>query len=212
MTTGSSVLACKYKGGVMIASDTLASYGSLARFMTVERLRIVTRSVVIGASGEYSDLQYIDETLSALARRDRCRDDGFGADAKAMWNFLTRAMYQRRSKFDPLWCGVVVAGPQFLGTVDMYGTSMECDFTANGYGMYLALPLLRAHWKPEMSRLEAKELLERCMRVLLFRDARTINKMQVATVAVDGAEISKPYELDTAGMWNSGELAIHDPK
>ena len=38
MTTGSSVFAIKYKDGVVMAADTLGSYGSLARYVDLERV------------------------------------------------------------------------------------------------------------------------------------------------------------------------------
>jgi 20S proteasome subunit beta 7 len=47
----------QYDGGVMIATDTLASYGSLARFKDVQRLKAVGEHTVIGAGGEMSDFQ-----------------------------------------------------------------------------------------------------------------------------------------------------------
>jgi 20S proteasome subunit beta 7 len=50
----------RFSGGVMLASDTLASYGSLARFMDVRRLREVEESnAIIGASGDMADFQYL---------------------------------------------------------------------------------------------------------------------------------------------------------
>ncbi len=66
MVTGSSVLAIKFKDGVMLAADTLASYGSLARFKDVERLRKLGDYTIIGGTGDYSDFQYIMQTLDEL--------------------------------------------------------------------------------------------------------------------------------------------------
>jgi 20S proteasome subunit beta 7 len=51
--TGSSVLAVKYDKGVMIAADTLASYGSLARYKDVRRIIPVGDRTIIGASGKW---------------------------------------------------------------------------------------------------------------------------------------------------------------
>jgi len=63
VVTGTSVLGIKYKDGVMMAADNLASYGSLARFRDVERLHKVTDFTVLGASGDMSDYQYVQHLL-----------------------------------------------------------------------------------------------------------------------------------------------------
>ena len=39
-----------------------------------------------------------------------CYDDGFHLSPLAIYSWLTRVMYNRRSKFDPLWNTVVVGG------------------------------------------------------------------------------------------------------
>lgn len=41
----------------MLAADTLASYGSLARFKDVQRLNTVGEFTILGAGGEFSDFQ-----------------------------------------------------------------------------------------------------------------------------------------------------------
>ena len=56
---GTSVIAIQYADGIMMAADTLGSYGSLARFKDLRRIRAVGSSTLIGASGEYSDFQHI---------------------------------------------------------------------------------------------------------------------------------------------------------
>lgn len=66
MVTGTSVLGIKFKDGVMLAADTLASYGSLARFRDVQRIEPVGKYTLVGASGEMSDFQYIKEQLDNL--------------------------------------------------------------------------------------------------------------------------------------------------
>lgn len=44
----------------------LASYGSLARFRDLRRIRTVGKNSIVGASGEYSDFQYIMHDLDDL--------------------------------------------------------------------------------------------------------------------------------------------------
>jgi 20S proteasome subunit beta 7 len=64
-----------------------------------------------------------------------------------------------------------------LGVTDLRGGSWEDNTVGTGYGNHIAQPLLRKAWHPEMSRDEARQLLENCMRVLNYRDARSYNRV-----------------------------------
>jgi 20S proteasome subunit beta 7 len=64
-----------------------------------------------------------------------------------------------------------------LGYTDNVGTTYTDDTVASGYGNHLARPLLRKHWRADLSFDEAKKLLEDCMRVLYYRDARALNRV-----------------------------------
>ena len=95
----------------------------------------------------------------------------------------------------------------FLGMVDKIGTTV-CDKTlATGFGAWLALPLLREKWRPDLSEGEARALLEDCMKVLFLRDCRASPQIQLAKVTrnpADGsvmAAVSDPYILET--HWDS---------
>lgn len=66
IVTGTSVLGLRYKDGVMMATDTLASYGSLARFMNIERMHPLGEHTVLGASGDMSDMQYVLHELDKV--------------------------------------------------------------------------------------------------------------------------------------------------
>lgn len=70
----------------------------------------------------------------------------------------------------------------FLGQVDLYGTAFQDTTLATGYGAHIARPLMRKAYRPDLSEEEARKVLEDCMRVMFYRDARTINKIQLAKV------------------------------
>ena len=129
-------------------------------------------------------------------------------------------MYSRRNKMDPFYNQLVVGGfrdgNSFLGYVDLHGTSYEDNAIATGYGAYIAIPLLRNAYKPNLSKKAAKEILEGCIRVLYYRDARSINKFQLCDISEKGVDISKPYSIET--QWLHLELRstkqeiVLDPK
>ncbi len=189
MVTGTSVIGVTFDKGVMLAADTLGSYGSLARFKSVSRMKKVTDNCAVAASGDYADFQYMERlfenltydpltsTVIALMTCDGpwamlslllwqycwlcnivviamcchgntivmvtvgiaillvwhycccCNivvvmvillfissiesdsmNDGHGYTPTAIFSWLTRVMYNRRSKINPLWNTVIVGG------------------------------------------------------------------------------------------------------
>ena len=150
LSSASAIPTC----AVCAVAHRAGSYGSLARFTELRRIRRVGETTLVGASGEYSDFQYIMDLLQELvcvcthaaARVDtilcrplwlpttalrtlypphsttapirstrssleeHCIDDGAKMGAREIHSYLTRVMYQRRNKMDPLWNTLLVAG------------------------------------------------------------------------------------------------------
>ncbi|PWZ15120.1 Proteasome subunit beta type-4 [Zea mays] len=203
--TGNSVIALKYKDGVIMACDTGASYGSTLRYKSVERIKAVGKHSIIGASGEFSDFQEILRYLDELTLSDHMWDDGNSLGPKEIHSYLTRVMYNRRNKFDPLWNSLVLGGvkkgpkgdEKYLGMVNMIGTHFEENHVATGFGNHMAIPILRAEWRDDMTFEEAVKLVEKCLVVLLYRDRSSINKFQIAKITSEGSTIYPPYSLKT---------------
>ncbi|XP_056266816.1 proteasome subunit beta type-4 [Pseudoliparis swirei] len=203
MVTGTSVLGVKFSGGVILAADMLGSYGSLARFRNISRLMKVNDNTILGASGDYADYQHLKHIIEQMVIDEELLGDGHSCSPKALHSWLTRVMYNRRSKMNPLWNTVVIGGvyggTSFLGYVDKLGVAYEAPTVATGFGAYLAQPLMRevVENKEEISQQEARELVERCLKVLYYRDARSYNKHEIAIVTEAGVEIVGPLSSET---------------
>jgi 20S proteasome subunit beta 7 len=131
--SGTSVVAIKYKDGVIMAADTLGSvraraplarapaltpraqYGSLARFIDIKRIMRANGSTLVGGDGDIADLQAVDKILRDLDLEDRLHDDGLAMGPRDILTLLARMQYNRRSKMDPLWNSLVVAGWDEVG-------------------------------------------------------------------------------------------------
>jgi len=210
IVTGTSVLAFKYKDGIMMAADNLASYGSLARFKDVQRLQAVGTTTVVGAGGDMSDFQYLQTMLDELVVEEFAAQDGHALGPKEIHEYLSQVMYARRSKMNPLWNSLLVGGfkdgERFLAYVDLLGTTYSASTLATGYGSYIAQPLLRKEVEGREDTLteeEAFKIMESCLRVLFYRDARSLDKYQLATVTADGVKISESKFLETS--WDFAE-------
>mmetsp|Transcript_32846 Transcript_32846/g.27771 ORF Transcript_32846/g.27771 Transcript_32846/m.27771 type:complete len:277 (+) Transcript_32846:1-831(+) len=200
IVTGTGVLGLKYKDGVMLAADTLGSYGSLARFRDVRRMQKVGENTIVGASGDLSDYQKIMKNIHEMQTYDMANDDGCSMTPRDFHQYMGRVMYNRRNKFDPFWNEIVVAGfrdgKPFLGCVDLIGTMYEDDVIATSFGNYVCLPLMRKAGT-DLTKAEAKKVMEDCLRVLYYRNTKSSARIQISTVTAAGVETEEPYEVST---------------
>ncbi|WVR03331.1 hypothetical protein IAU60_000322 [Kwoniella sp. DSM 27419] len=221
IVTGTSVLGLKYEGGVMIAADNLASYGSLARFRDIQRLHPLGQHTLLGVAGDMADYQWLKKELDALLREEEAlalSDSHPSLSPRNIYELLSNLFYTRRSKMDPVWNAVLVGGwdkvkkESFLAYVDLLGTTYTAPTLATGFGAHLAQPLLREAYEgkagedgkgPLLTKDEAEKVLEECMKVLFYRDARSINKFQIANITADGITISDSKTAET--YWSFAE-------
>ncbi|KAI4869245.1 proteasome endopeptidase complex, beta subunit [Hypoxylon rubiginosum] len=213
IVTGTSVVAMKFKDGVVIAADNLASYGSLARFTDVKRLRTFAGSSVVGFGGDVSDMQYLDRHLTELAIDEAYAQSSTSTgsaahalNARSLHKYLSKLLYHRRSKFDPLWNHLLVAGVDddglpFLAAADLLGTVFTSPSLATGFGSMLAQPIMRKYVPDEaavagVTREQAVEVIRECMKVLFYRDARSLDSYSLAVVTKDGVDLSESEKLE----------------
>ena len=77
----------------MLASDTLASYGSLAQIRDMERLVAIGHYTCIGAGGDMSDWQQIQVLLDQLVTEEFANDDGISFGPEHLHEYLARVSY-----------------------------------------------------------------------------------------------------------------------
>lgn len=192
-----------------------ASYGSLARFTDVPRLRSFADTSVVGFGGDVSDMQYlnrhltdlsIDEAYYSSTADSDSPSSGGTLNAANLHKYLQKLLYQRRNNFDPLWNQVLVAGfdgadEPFLASVDLRGTAFASPSLATGFGAALAQPIMRRHAETDaqaaaLSRDDAVAVVRECMKVLFYRDARSLDRYSLAVVTRAGVEISEDERLE----------------
>lgn len=164
-----------------------------------------------------TDIIIITNLRSLTRLRETNEADSHFLSPPQLYSWLSRTMYGRRSKIDPLWNsfvlgGVTPASPSnptptpFLGYVDLLGVTYQSSTIATGFGLHLAQPLLRKAVEGrehELTEQEAREILEGCMKVLFYRDARALNRFQIATVDAKGVRIDEPKSVPTS--WGFAE-------
>ena len=109
----------------------------------------VNDSTIVGCTGDYADFQWLRQVIEQKQIDEEVNGYGGCETTKpsALYHWLTRFLYNRRSKFDPLWTTVVVGGMQdgapFLGCVNYIGAAYQESAISTGLGQEIAVPIMR---------------------------------------------------------------------
>ncbi len=160
-------------------------------------------------------MQYLDRLLNSLDVTENYSSEGHVLHAKNLHTYLSKVMYKRRSDFNPLWNQMLVAGLDgedrpFLSSVDLLGTTFSSPTLATGFGAHLAQPLLRRVVEDEgmvgeVEREKAVEAVKECMKVLFYRDARSLDRYSIAVVTKEGGVELKEDEQLEGQSWAFAE-------
>jgi len=111
VNVGTSVMAIRYAGGVMVAADTAISYGGMRKVKDARRIEKLNEECVFASSGEMADFQELAKQLRLRQEHDEISQDGATFLApRDYFNFIKNHNYRRRLNMDPLWCTTIVAG------------------------------------------------------------------------------------------------------
>ena len=76
VNVGNTVIALKYRDGIMIGSDTLCSYGSMKANKEFQKMDYLADEGIYAASGEMSDFQNLQKDLNEKFEEDLIQNDG----------------------------------------------------------------------------------------------------------------------------------------
>ena len=154
-------------------------------------------------------MQYLDRHLTDLGLTeayDQPEGEAARLNAANLHRYLSKLLYRRRSKFDPLWNHLLVAGlddagKPFLAAADLLGSTYSAPSLSTGFGAMLAQPIMRQHAPDEekaakLTREQAVNVIKECMKVLFYRDARSLDSYSLAVVTKDGVEMSHDQKLE----------------
>lgn len=151
-------------------------------------------------------MQHIDRLLDSIDIKENYSTNGNMLNAKNLHTYLSKVFYKRRSEFNPLWNAVLVGGfdgrgEPFLSYADLLGTTYSAPHLATGFGAHLAVPILRRLFpdeKPieEISKDQAVSALKECLKVLFYRDARSLDKYSIAVITKDGVDLKEDERIE----------------
>lgn len=175
---GTTTLAFRFAGGVVVAVDSRASMGSYIGSNDVKKVIEINEFLLGTMAGGAADCSFWERRLTLLCRMHELRN-GERISVAAASKLLANIFYSYRGY--GLSCGTMVAGWDKRGAqlyyIDDEGTRLQGDLFSVGSGSTFAYGVLDNHYKYDMSKHDAIELGKRAIYHATHRDAYSGGKI-----------------------------------
>jgi proteasome beta subunit len=183
---GATVVGISYNDGVILAAEKRVSFGNFVVNKNIKKTFSVTDHVGAACAGMVADMQVLVRQVEALAKI-RKLETRREVPPNSVAKLMSVIMFERR--YFPLLTQVIVGGinqkPEIY-TLDPLGSVLPDDYAAVGTGAELALGIIDAEFKPDMSEEKVRELATRAIRSAIQRDAASGDGIDILFVTRGG--------------------------
>ncbi|MCJ7504906.1 archaeal proteasome endopeptidase complex subunit beta [Candidatus Bathyarchaeota archaeon] len=184
---GATTVGVVCKDGVVLASERRLSYGYFVMSKTAKKTFKITDKIGTACAGLISDMQILAREVGAyvaLYSYERERSASVKTAAKIMANLL----FERR--MFPLLTQTIIGGidPEgpSLYVLDPIGSLIQDKYTSVGSGAEVAMGLLEAEYKDDLTPEEAKNLVTKAIKTAVARDIGSGDGVDLLTITKDG--------------------------
>ncbi|KYK23703.1 proteasome subunit beta [Thermoplasmatales archaeon SG8-52-2] len=191
--TGTTTLGMVCKDGVVMATETRATMGTLIAHKTTKKLYQIDNHLGLATAGLVGDLQILARYLNAEANLYRLKRDQ-KIPVKSAATLMSNILNQR--KFYPYYVQLVLAGYDSSGghvySLDAAGGAIPDKYTAGGSGSPYVFGVLEDTYKEGLSTDEGVDIAVRAITAAKNRDSASGGMINVAVITKDGfKEISE---------------------
>ena len=184
---GATAVGISYGNGVILASEKRVSYGNFVVNKNTKKTFSVTNQVGAACAGMVADMQVLVRQVGALAKI-RKLETRRNVAPNSIAKLMSVIMFERR--FFPLLTQVIVGGIEIkpeIYTLDPLGSVLPDEYASVGTGAEMALGILDAEYKPNMSEEKARELAVKAIKSSIQRDSSSGDGIDLLAVTTKGA-------------------------
>jgi len=193
---GTTTLAFRFRGGIIVAVDSRATAGSYIASGTVKKVIEINKYLLGTMAGGAADCQYWETYLGIQCRLHELRNRERISVAAAS-KYLSNLVYNYKGmglSMGTMICGWDKTGPA-LYYVDSDGTRLKGDIFSVGSGSTFAYGVLDQGYHWDLSDEDARELGRRSIYAAGHRDAFSGNTVNSYHVKENGWEFIGNYDV-----------------
>jgi len=185
--TGTTTLGMVCKEGVVIATETRATMGTLIAHKETKKLYKIDEHLALATAGLVGDLQVLARYLSAEANLYRLKRE-VKMPVESAATLMSNIMNQR--KFMPYYVQLILGGYDSTGghvySLDAAGGAIPDKYTAGGSGSPYVFGVLEDHYKEGLTVDEGIDIAIRAIKASKSRDSASGGMTNIAVITKDG--------------------------
>eukprot|EP01040_Poterioochromonas_malhamensis_P014168 gene14168-15664_t len=189
VSTGTTIAAVTFDGGVVLGADSRTSTGSYVANRVSDKIVPIHDHIWACRSGSAADTQAVTDYVKYYLNA-HCTEIGRLPRVKTAANLMRQICYNNK---DNLMAGMICGGwdPYNGGQVyeiPLGGTIMEQKFAIGGSGSTYIYGLVDATYKEGMTKEECKEFVKKVISHAMARDGSSGGVVRLVTIDQSGIE------------------------
>ena len=183
---GATAVGISYDKGVVLSAEKRVSYGNFVVNKSTKKTFPVTNQVGAACAGMIADMQVLVRQVTALAKI-RKLETRRNVAPNSIAKLMSVIMFERR--FFPLLTQVIVGGLETkpeIYTLDPLGSVLPDEYAAVGTGAEMALGIIDAEYKPNMTEEKAREMAIKAIKSSILRDSSSGDGIDLLVITKNG--------------------------
>jgi len=206
--TGTTIVGCVFKDGVVLGADTRATEGSIIADKNCYKIHLLAPNMRCCGAGTAADTEMTTRMIASqleLHRLSTGKPVPVCVANRLLKQYLFK--YQGHVGAALVLGGVDKTGPS-LYCIFPHGSSDELPFVTMGSGSLAAMAVFESRWRPGLELAEAKQLVRDAIAAGIFNDLGSGSNVDLAIITKDGCQDIRPYDEANKKGQRQGEYAF----
>ena len=185
---GATAVGVTFDKVVVLASEKRIALGTYIVSKGTKKTFRITDHVGAACAGMVADMQILIRQIESLAKI-KALETRRPMPPNSIAKLISVMLFERR--YFPLLTQVIIGGVDdkpAIYTLDPLGSLLSDDFAVAGTGSEMAIGVIEASFKPNMSEKEAKELAVKAIRSAVSRDAASGDGVDMLVITKSGSK------------------------
>ena len=192
-STGTTIVGCLYKGGVVLAADTRATQGPIVADKNCRKLHRISPNIWCAGAGTAADTDFVTNLVSSNVEL-HAMYTGRKPRVVTALTMLKQHLFQYQGHVGAyLVVGGVDPTGSHLYTVAAHGSTDSLPYVTMGSGSLAAMSVFETKWHENMTRDEAIGLAQMAIEAGIFNDLGSGSNVDVVYIEADTARNLRGY-------------------